>query len=119
MASGPEDCRACTSQSRAAAQVLDQLSPGDACCLRHPVQRFSLAFAEVDIGPLHTPLMRSGRTLEAGKQPCDQPSRARMSSASMVVPNAFPSSSTLENSLAFLAFSAMTLSSMVSLATRR
>ena len=47
---------------------------------------------------------------------CGQESRARMSSAPMVVPNALPSSSTLENSLAF---SAMTLSSMVSLATRR
>ena len=53
------------------------------------------------------------------KQPCGQASRARMSSASTVVPNALPSSSTLENSLAFLAFSAMTFSSMVSLATRR
>ena len=50
---------------------------------------------------------------------CGQESRARMSSASTVVPNALPSSSTLENSLAFLAFSAMTFSSMVSLATRR
>jgi hypothetical protein len=50
---------------------------------------------------------------------CGQESRARMSSAPMVVPNALPSSSTLANSLAFLAFSAMTLSSMVSLATSR
>ena len=57
---------------------------------------------------------RSGHTEEA--PPCGQASRARMSSASIVVPNALPSSSTLENSLAF---SAMTLSSMVSLATRR
>jgi len=42
-----------------------------------------------------------------------------MSSASTAVPNALPSSSTLENSVAFLAFCAMTFSSMVSLATRR
>ena len=54
-----------------------------------------------------------------GEQLHRQESRSRMSSAPRVVPKTLPSSMTLENSLAFLAFSAMTFSSIVSLATRR
>jgi hypothetical protein len=57
------------------------------------------------------------RYLAAEHEP--QESRARMSSASRVAPKTLPSSMTLEKSLAFLAFSAMTFSSIVSLATRR
>jgi len=57
--------------------------------------------------------------ISVGEQPHRQESRARMSSAPRLVPKTLPSSMTLENSLAFLAFSAMTFSSIVSLATRR
>ena len=65
----------------------------------------------------HRPLQVGGRT-SVPWGAC-QESRARMSSAPRVVPKTLPSSMTLENSLAFLAFSAMTFSSIVSLATRR
>ena len=34
-------------------QLTDQLSPGNALCLRYPVQCCGLAFSEVDVGPLH------------------------------------------------------------------
>ena len=62
-------------------------------------------------------VLRSGSGVS--EQSCRQVSRPRMSSALMPVLKTFPWSMTLENSLAFLVFSAMTFSSIVSLETKR